>query len=91
MIRMHPYPNGTTGLAAFCDICHNQIREHGYIVWNGDNVTDWLVIHQAKCDPGRPRYDMSMPLDVELLYLANSAGINLKDASKSLRVFDMIG
>lgn len=85
--QMHRYPDHTTGLAEFCDVCGTQITEYGYVVWNGDDLSDWLVIHQGKCDPGRPRYDMSMPLDAEIIYLANSANIDLKKARKSVAIF----
>jgi hypothetical protein len=83
-LRMHEYESGRTGLAAFCDVCGDQITENGYVVWNGTDVSDWLVIHQARCDPGRPRYDMSMPLDVEIVYLANSASVDLDEARESV-------
>ena len=66
---MHDYGDGLTGLAAFCDVCGTN-REHGYVVWNGDDSSDWLVVHQGRCDPGSPRFDMSMPLDTEIVYLA---------------------
>lgn len=96
-IRMHEYEDGKQGLAAFCDVCGDQIREHGFIVWNGDDPSDWLLIHQSRCDPGRAggaphrHYDSSMGLDVELVYLANSAGIDLSAARKSAGVLSIIG
>lgn len=84
MIRMHRYPDGRMGLAAFCDTCGKQITEHGFVVWTSA-VREWRVIHQARCDSRR--FEFSMPLDVEILHLANSAGIDLaetlKDAAES--------
>jgi len=84
MIRMHRYEDGREGLTAFCDICGEQITKHGYVVWSSKEPRDWLVVHQSRCDPGRPRYDLSMPLDIELVYLANSTGSDLDAAKKNL-------
>lgn len=81
-IRMHRYDDGLTGLAAFCDVCDKRIEKHGYIVWNCMDESDWLVVHQSRCDPGRPRYDCSMPLDVEIVYLARSVKADLKSATE---------
>lgn len=89
--QMHNYKDGTIGLAAFCDVCKKQITEHGYVVWNGADVSDWLVIHQGKCDPGRPRYDNSMPLNVEIVYLANSTGVDLDKARDDVQMFWELG
>jgi hypothetical protein len=89
-IRMHRYDDGLTGLAAFCDTCGEQITERGYIIWNGFDVNDWLVVHQARCDRGhhdRHRYGHSMPLDVEIVHLANSAGVDLEATRERMRVF----
>jgi hypothetical protein len=90
MIRLHTYADGRTGLAAFCDVCGEQITEHGYVVWkyhdDNDQPVDVLIVHQARCDPGGD-YRMSMPLDVELVYLANSAGVDLNDAAEHVRFF----
>lgn len=79
MIRLHRYPDGSVGLAAFCDTCHEQITERGFIVWNEDEVgiSEWRVVHQARCD--NRRFKMSMDLEANIFYLANSAGINLQD------------
>jgi hypothetical protein len=89
MIRMHRYPTGQTGLAAFCDICQEQINENGYLVWTND-LEDWLVIHQAKCDPGRA-YPNSMDLAANIVYLANSAGVDLTEAQEHVRTLDSLG
>jgi len=92
MIRMHRYPDGTDGLAAFCDVCGEQIREHGFVVWNGDDPNDWLVIHQARCDPGNAAgYDCSMGLEAEVIYLANSAKIDLDKARETVGALASIG
>lgn len=88
---MHEYDNGRHGLAAFCDTCGEQITEHGFVIWNCDNVADWRVIHQARCEPPRTDgYDCSMGLDEELVYLANSAGVDLNAARKSVSVLEML-
>lgn len=87
---MHRYEDGLTGLAAFCDTCGERIEENGWIVWNCGDETDWLLVHQRVCDPGRPQYDCSMELDVEIVYLANSAGVDLKDALKRVGMFATI-
>lgn len=93
--KMHRYEDGVTGLAAFCDTCGEQITERGYVVWRGDPETDrvaeWEVVHQSRCDKGRPRFPLSMPLDTEVIYLAHSAGIDLEAALERVRVFDSIG
>jgi len=92
-LRMHRYEDGRDGLAAFCDVCGEQITEHGYIVWNPENLSDWLVVHQARCDPGYPgspyrqRYSYSMDLDVEIVYLANSVSADLEDARRRVGFF----
>jgi hypothetical protein len=71
---MHRYSEGMDGLGAFCDVCDEQIIENGFVVWNSDNLDDWLVIHQGRCDPGHASgYDCSSPLDLEMLYLASDA------------------
>lgn len=90
MIRMRRYPDGRTGLAATCDTCGQQITKNGYIVWNEDahGVTEERVIHKGRCDD--KRYSQSMPLDVELVYLANSAGIDLKAAVSNLLLLESI-
>jgi hypothetical protein len=93
--RMHKYQDDLTGLAAFCDVCYEQItNDEGYIVWNPDDVDDWLLVHQVRCDPGGrqgSRYTCSMPLDVEIVYLANSVGVNLQAAKKRVGTFSMLG
>lgn len=93
MIKMHRYDDGHTGLAAFCDTCGKQIRQHGYVVWNHDPDTDavseWRVIHQADCDD--LAYDSSMPLEAEIIYLANSAGVDLEQAIKTVLTLDALG
>lgn len=84
---MHRYGDGREGLAAFCDVCGERIEQHGYIVWKPDNVENWLLIHQGRCDPGRQLgYENSMPLDVEIIYLANSASVDLKNAQQRAAV-----
>ncbi len=91
-LRMHTYPDGRTGLAAFCDTCGEQITENGFVVWNEENgedgwaVTEWRTIHQSRCDD--MRYRNSMPLDAEIVYLANSTGMHIKDA---IRIAERIG
>lgn len=91
--RMHRYPTGVTGLAAFCDTCGEQITEYGYVVWNHDpdthEVSEWRVIHAADCDDGR--FTSSMALDNEIIYLARSANIDLKRAESNTRLLDSIG
>jgi hypothetical protein len=89
---MHSYPDGVTGLAAFCDVCGKQITKNGYVVWKdrGDDgqPADVLFIHQAICDPGhKGGHYNSMPLDAEIVYLANSAGVDLDSARKDIVVF----
>lgn len=91
-VRMHRYENGLDGLAAFCDTCGDQITEHGFVIWDPDNVADWRVIHQARCDPGREAgYTCSMDLEVEIIYLANSTKSDLTRARKSVSLFQRIG
>jgi hypothetical protein len=91
VIRLHTYPDGRTGFAAFCDVCGEQITEgDGYVVWKGhddnDQPFDVLIVHQARCDPGHePGYHDSMPLDVEIVYLAGSAGVDLAAAIEHAR------
>jgi hypothetical protein len=88
--RMHDYDNGLTGLAAFCDVCGDQITKNdGYIVWPGDRPTDFLVIHVGRCDPNGV-YDCSSPLDTEMVYLANSTGIDLAQARKRAALLSSI-
>ena len=91
MIKMHTYGDGRTGLAAFCDTCGRQITDNGYVVWNEDDtgVTEWRVIHQRICDDNR--FDMSMPLNVEVVYLANSTGVDLSEAIRLVGTFASIG
>jgi hypothetical protein len=79
--RMHDYRDGRVGLAAFCSVCGEQIRENGYVVW--DDPADWLLVHQARCDPGG-RYRNSMSLDAEIVYLANSVGVDLDEARETV-------
>jgi hypothetical protein len=92
---MHQYPDGLTGLAAFCDICDEQITETGYVVWNTQDPNDWLLVHHSRCDPGGPRsnyrYGSSMSLSAELIYLANSAGVDLTEALNEVHLLDSIG
>lgn len=78
-VQVHEYENGMTGLAAFCDVCKQRITEHGFVVWDPENLADFLIIHQARCDPAG-RYAHSMDLDVEIIYLANSVGADLDSA-----------
>jgi len=90
-IRLHTYPDdGRTGLAAFCDVCGEQITEQGFVVWkdhdDNDQPVDVLIVHQARCDPGGD-YRSSMALDVEVVYLANSAGIDLDSARRDVELF----
>ena len=85
-LRMHRYPDCLTGLAAFCDVCGEQITKDGYVVWNSADESDCLVVHQGRCDPGGLRYGSSMPLEDEILYLANSVGADLERARKTLRL-----
>lgn len=93
-LKMHRYNDGLTGLAFFCDVCDQQITSNGYVVWRHDPATDqpaeWHVIHQGRCDDGRPRFPSSMPIDVELIYLANSAGIDLDAARQRALLLDSI-
>ncbi len=87
MIRMHAYENGHHGLAAFCDVCGEQITEHGFVVWNCDEegrISEWRVIHQSRCDD--PRFQYSMSLSAEWVYLGNSAGILWEDAKKEVLI-----
>ena len=95
MIQMHAYPDGRTGLAAFCDTCGDQITEHGWIIWKYDDdntsVSDWLIVHQGRCDPGHPDgYDFSMPFSAEIIYLANSTGVDLKKAQDEAVLFSTL-
>jgi hypothetical protein len=91
MIRLHRYPDGLTGLAAFCDVCGERITENGYVVWNDERPDEMLIIHQGRCDPGREHgYGASMPLETELVYLANSVGADLKRAARMVRLYSMI-
>ena len=93
--RMHRYEDGRDGLAAFCHVCGEQITEHGYVVWNPDNVDgDWFVVHQERWDPGMRNgspYTYSMPLDAEILYLANSVGVDIDKARRRVALFERIG
>lgn len=95
--RMHEYDDGLTGLAAFCDTCGEQITEHtehGFVIWDPNNVGDWLVVHQSRCDPGgsgRSQYSHSMGLEAEIVYLANSAGVDLDKARAYVGTLDSIG
>ena len=89
MIRLHAYDDGRVGLAAFCDTCGEQITEHGFVIWRYTDddcgeVAEWRVIHQARCDPGGTLWENSMGLEVELVYLANSAGIDLDEARRNM-------
>jgi hypothetical protein len=84
-IRMHRFPNGLDALTAFCDVCGEQITERGYVVWDPDHPEDWLLVHQSRCDPGgKQGYPFSMPLDTELIYLANNSGVDLDDERERL-------
>ena len=78
--RMHDYGDGRTGLAAFCGVCGKQITENGYVLWDSDDRGSAILIHQGRCDPGSDKLGSSMPLDVELVHLANSASIDLDEA-----------
>lgn len=94
MIRLHRYPDGRVGLAAFCDTCGKQITERGFVVWNHDpdtdDVTEWRVIHQARCDD--PRFECSLPLDRNVVYLAHSAGVDLDATRRDLEEqLDLMG
>ena len=89
---MHRYEDGRDGLAAFCDTCGEQILEHGYVIWDGNNPADWRVVHQIGCDPGRESgYDCSMELGCEIIYLANSAKVDLEGARKRVGPLASIG
>lgn len=92
-LRMHRCDDGRDGLAAFCEVCGERIREDGYVVWNPEDVSDWLVVHQVRCDPGYPgsplrqRYSYSLDLDVAIVYPANSVSADLEDARRRVGVF----
>jgi hypothetical protein len=94
MIRLHTRPGGGgTRLAAFCDVCGEQITEHGYVVWKGHvesaQPADWMIVHQASCDPGGD-YRLSMALDVEIVCLAKSAGVDLDEAVGNAEFFSRL-
>lgn len=99
VIGMTRYPDGRTGLAAFCDVCGEQITENGYVLWRNDesdeHLEEWVVVHQGRCDPDRcvrPKsFPYSMELNVEIIYLANSVDADLEGAIDRAGLFSGLG
>src|SRR6266576_5290641 len=95
--KMHDYKDGTIGLAAFCDVCREQVTENdGYILWNSYNPDNWLLIHKMRCDPTllhaaeKYIYNMSMPLGVEIVYLVNSMGLDFDQERRTEEIYTRI-
>jgi len=74
-----------------CDACQQVIEQASAANVNWDIESETAVVIHKQCDAARGRKeDMSMPLEVELLWLLHNSGLSGEELTKAKQSANMI-